>query len=429
MNVTSTVITMTSTTLTSNPHHQHHQQVEEEQQMSYLLSQGFTRGLARTLLQSTRGTFALRVWIIDNSGSMTARDGHCVVSTQNASSNTSINTSSEQMRMEGRANSVYAAPKTPGHSKSMITMQNTPATSSLPSSYNIHSCTRWEEICDSVRYHANLSAMLHTPTIFRLLNQPQLQDNITTNKSLPQQFSIAQDGVEYIPDDLRIMEEVLQYSVPRGVTPLTRHIREIRDGLASMAEHWRSLGQKVCIVIATDGLPTDEEGYGGPDITNKFMAALKSLEGLPVWVVIRLCTDEPQVCEFYNDLDGELEISLDVVDDYTDEASEVEKYNPWLNYGFPIQRLRELGFHDRVFDMIDERPLTKGELYNFCCVLFGATSLPDPSVDWISFVKALERLQKGENKVWNPIRAKMATWIDLRKLHEVYGDGSKCVIM
>ena len=79
--------------------------------------------------------------------------------------------------------------------------------------------------------------------------------------------------------------------------------------------------------------------------------------------------------------------------------------------------------------MIDERPLTRGELYNFCCVLFGVRSLPDPAVEWVNFVKSIERLQKRETKVWNPTKTKKTTWIDLRKLHAEHGDGSKCVIM
>lgn len=44
----------------------------------------------------------------------------------------------------------------------------------------------------------------------------------------------------------------------------------------------------------------------------------------------------------------------------------------------PIHRLRELGFHDRVFDMLDEHLLTnlltKTKVLDFCYVLFGKSN-------------------------------------------------------
>jgi len=70
------------------------------------------------------------------------------------------------------------------------------------------------------------------------------------------------------------------------------------------------------------------------------------LEGLPVWVVIRLCTNEKKVTEFYNQIDEVLEFNLEVLDDYLDEAKEVYKFNKWLNYALPMHRCRELGYHD-----------------------------------------------------------------------------------
>ena len=41
------------------------------------------------------------------------------------------------------------------------------------------------------------------------------------------------------------------------------------------------------------------------------------LEGLPVWVVIRLCTNEKKVTEFYNQIDEVLEFNLEVLDDFS----------------------------------------------------------------------------------------------------------------
>jgi hypothetical protein len=38
---------------------------------------------------------------------------------------------------------------------------------------------------------------------------------------------------------------------------------------------------------------------------------------------------------------------MDVIDD-AGKQKEVYRYNKWLNYGLPLQRCRELGFHEVV---------------------------------------------------------------------------------
>lgn len=103
----------------------------------------------------------------------------------------------------------------------------------------------------------------------------------------------------------------------------------------------------------------------------EFKNALHSLEGLPVWLVIRLCTNDEDVVEFYNNIDGQLEFSLDVLDDFLAEAKEVYEHNKWLNYALPLHRMREMGFYHNLFDLIDERPYTKDELPAFFQILYG----------------------------------------------------------
>jgi len=190
---------------------------------------------------------------------------------------------------------------------------------------------------------------------------------------------------------------------PQGCTPLTSHILDIRGEVASNADYLRRRGERVAIVIATDGLPTDERGYGGKALQNEFVESLRMLEGLPVWVVIRLCTDEDDVVDFYNELDSVLELSVEVLDDFVGEAKEVYEHNPWLNYALPVHRMREMGYHDRLFDMLDERLLTRYELRDFCYLLFGDENLdgmPDPNIDWEDFVAFLERLLRREMPQW-----------------------------
>ena len=64
------------------------------------------------------------------------------------------------------------------------------------------------------------------------------------------------------------------------------------------------------MVIATDGVSTDG------DLTD----VMRPFEQLPVWVVVRLCTDDDAIVRYWNDIDAELELELDVLDDFASEA-------------------------------------------------------------------------------------------------------------
>lgn len=348
-----------------------------QDQLKHLRDQGFTEGLAKAL-SATRLTFPLRVWVVDNSGSMQKDDGHRLVETARSS-----------------------------HVK-------------------IVSSTRWAELQETVNYHVQLAALLASPTSFRLLNDPGIAVGA-------QQFGVAEAmGGNNLERDVHRAREIMRMARPGGVTPLTEHILDIQSSVSSMAPDLIQRGQRVAVIIATDGLPTDAEGYGGEYEQTRFLSALRSLEGLPLWVVIRLCTDEDEVVEFYNNLDNQLELSIEVLDDFVGEAHEVHEQNPWINYTLPLHRCREMGFHDRVFDMIDERPLTPGEVRDYCSLLFGVDHMdgvPDPAADWSSFVKDVGRMLKNERNQWDPIKKKVVPWIDLKALNKKYGDGSLCCLM
>ena len=134
--------------------------------------------------------------------------------------------------------------------------------------------------------------------------------------------------------------------------------------------------------------------------------------------------DDIEVLNFYQNLDEELELSLEVLDDFTAEAAEVNGKNPWLNYASPLHRCREMGFYHRVFDLLDERALTRGELLDFFALLFGKDKLEGisaPDEDWNQFIKAIRKLVDSECKQWNPIKNKMTPWIDLKQLNTIYG--------
>jgi hypothetical protein len=78
-------------------------------------------GLANSL-NNMRRAFPLRIWVVDNSGSMVENDGHRIIQSGN----------SEQEVVKMAA------------------------------------CTRWDEIRDCVNYHINLAGLLDAPTRFRV---------------------------------------------------------------------------------------------------------------------------------------------------------------------------------------------------------------------------------------------------------------------
>ena len=42
-------------------------------------------------------------------------------------------------------------------------------------------------------------------------------------------------------------------------------------------------------------------------------------------------------------MDSQLEVNMDVLDDFAAEGAEVQTANSWLTYGEPLHRLREFG--------------------------------------------------------------------------------------
>ena len=342
-----------------------------DKQIQQLEAQGFTHSLAESI-NDVKKHFPLRIWVVDNSGSMHQDDGHRII---------------DRVTSAGDQSSVRMVP-----------------------------CTRWAEISSCVEYHMRLAALVEAPTRFRLLNPSR-------DPTIPSTFSIGERHYYDSPND-RSYEaedaaEQFRRTEPHGATPLTKHIREIHAEIVEMAPALRRTGQRVCLVLATDGLPTDDYGSSGEVHRQRFVEALRNLEGLPVWVVIRLCTDDEDVVSFWNDIDAILELDIDVLDDFTAEAKEIEEFNPWINYALPLHRLREFGNHDRLYDLIDEREFTRSEARDFCSILFGKDSfdgVPDPNADWQSYLTHLSSITQQAGKVWNPLQRRPKKWVSVNRL-------------
>jgi len=141
---------------------------------------------------------------------------------------------------------------------------------------------------------------------------------------------------------------------------------------------------------------------------------------LPVFLVIRLCTDEDDVVAFYNRIDEEEELPLEVIDDLESEAQEIcDKGNDWLTYSPMIHMIREGGTFVKLFDLLDERKLNPLEARLLAGHLLQLEDwAPLPLSDVKEFTnKAADYLQKME-KVYDPLQRRMKPSIDMRKLRQ-----------
>eukprot|EP00616_Rhizochromulina_sp_CCMP1243_P009455 CAMPEP_0118963238 /NCGR_PEP_ID=MMETSP1173-20130426/1227_1 /TAXON_ID=1034831 /ORGANISM="Rhizochromulina marina cf, Strain CCMP1243" /LENGTH=409 /DNA_ID=CAMNT_0006911559 /DNA_START=53 /DNA_END=1280 /DNA_ORIENTATION=+ len=306
---------------------------------------GFPKGLALTLARESRDCFTTRIWIVDNSGSMATADGHRIISD----------------------------PRRPDRAK-------------------VVDATRWDELRHSVLQAGKLASLLGAQTQFRLLNPPGsgAQQTVTICDA---------HSMQDVEGELEQLQRAMATS-PSGLTPLTRHIQDIQAQIAAQAEHLERTGEKVVLVIATDGVPSGSSGGNDQD---GFIRALRSLQGLPVQLVVQLCTDDSTIGNFWNSIDSELELPLDVLDDFLAEAEEVCTLNPWLVYTEQLHMARTFGLGQKVFDLLDERKLLPTEIMDFLKQAMGWTDLPEPTLDLRGFDASVTEKLRELGPVWNPV--------------------------
>lgn len=304
-------------------------------------------------------------------------------------------------------------------------------------------CARYAELQESVAFHANLANIAKHATEFRLLSGA---------RPIPVGGS-DDDGTGY-EELLHLLEQS-----PSGCTCICKEIRDIIRNIKIDAPTIRSHGQKVKIVIMTDGEATDGD----------LADAMRPLKELPVWIVLRLCTDDVKVVEYWNKVDSDLELSMDVLDDLYTEAKKVYGFNPWLNYSEPLHRLRESGCAVRELDLLNEEPLNGDQIRNICLIMyvcncrfitrfqkmkfalylymyvllvcmyviylyvcrFGSTrykDMPHPDVDFKEFMKTITQADELAEHAWVPMEEMIAYNINKKKLAKHLGQ-SKCVTM
>lgn len=269
----------------------------------------------------------------------------------------------------------------------------------------VHS-TRWGELTDAIRFHAGLVHAAEVPCEFRLLNDHP-----------PVTIGVGGDGGDAAYEQfLGILDRS-----PTGGTPLCHHIREVTKEIGALATSLRANGHKAVVIIATDGESSDGD----------LAQAMAPLQNLPVWVVVRLCTDEDKVVNYWNSIDSQLELDMDVLDDLKGESLEVyQNGNNWLTYAEPLHRLREFGSPLRELDLIDEAKLSSEQMRAVIASILGgnAADYPHPDVDYKTFHAHVHSLNAREAKVYNPRSGKMCMWINEKNLNSSFNAAGGCSI-
>jgi len=261
-------------------------------------------------------------------------------------------------------------------------------------------CSRWTELTGALRFHAALAEAARAPTEFRLLNN-----------ALPILLGVGDDNGQKLHQLFDLFDQS-----PSGGTPLCRHIGEIVAQITALAPQLYANNQKAVLIIASDGEASDG------DVSR----AMEPLKNLPVWVVIRLCTGEERICEYWSNIDKQLEIDMDVLDDLEEEAKEIHKVNDWITYGEPLHRLREFGIILKDMDMLDETALSPDQMRSVMAVLLTggpASEVPHPAMDWSAFTGFVKPINDTLPKTWSPMTKSMQTWVLMSQLQRKYGPG------
>ena len=195
-----------------------------------------------------------------------------------------------------------------------------------------------------------------------------------------------------------------------GVTPLPDIVRLITNEIISYKNRQNEEGMrrdlvKWTIIFNTDGEPND--GYHSINYAKKdFEKELRKLiQRVHCEIIFNVITDEETVVEYYNELDVNLNkgyeetaTSVDVLDDWKNEALESQGKNPCIVYSIDIHKKRISGGNHITFDMIDEETMNMFYTNIFIKIILDRSDIPD--VDDPNYFNFLENIVK-DKKVYD----------------------------
>mmetsp|Transcript_86462 Transcript_86462/g.153110 ORF Transcript_86462/g.153110 Transcript_86462/m.153110 type:complete len:466 (+) Transcript_86462:46-1443(+) len=275
------------------------------------------------------------------------------------------------------------------------------------------SCSRWEEIKRTVVEHAKWNARMGTPCEFTMLNRKSLH---------ARRVGIDFMHVDAAKGDSAAQVEALQRMLdehnPVGGTPLVKCIQEIHQRIKHDHSNLISAGQRVFLIILTDGQPADGS------LTDFARSMVKLANECPVNIVLRLCTDDASTVRFYNQIEEDFELPLDVIDDITAEAQELRQHgNGWFAYTPALHRLREGGTFMKLLDLLDERQLTANEAALLAQLLLRDGQSPPLPREPTAFCEAARCLLQAAAPVYDAFSGRLVPPVGMRGLRLALGLG------
>jgi hypothetical protein len=328
-----------------------------------LLELGFPYGLSRFVGEEDR-TIALRVFVLDNSGSTAAPDG-AFLDTQ---------------------------------AKGGMAML---------------SCSRWEVIKRTAIQQAIMNAKIGTPCEFVLLNPPKRHGDEAFQEGV--HFAIVDPSRGDLEEQLMVLEKMLNRARLIDRTSLGQRLSEVHERVKQHFSRISAKGLRCIVAVFTDGLPACTGGTETADIVKNLviLEVRRLTHELNCFVVMRLVTRERKVVEYFRRLEGEQDLDLKVVSDFESEARDMQRHgNSWLTYSPFLHAVREGGTFTRHLDALKERALEPLEVQALAGRLMRLPEddepLPGDSIDFFQVVRM--RLREMQ-EVYDPLRRRMVPCI------------------
>lgn len=188
-------------------------------------------------------------------------------------------------------------------------------------------CTRYEEMKDGLVEAFDICSKSGIESYFKSLNSGSVY--------------IKSGGNGDISNDHKNFHSI--FYTPNGSTPLNATLNTVFDYIKN-----KPISERKKIVLYTDGESSDG------DITQ----IIKRIQEYNTSITIRLCTNDSNVVTYWENIDKQLEVKLDIIEGYLEEKLAVNRVNPKLDYTIGIHKLRQFGLISNDFDRLDEAKLT-----------------------------------------------------------------------